>query len=130
MDGIGVFRQMKALLTLIGISLLFAGISPIWANEDLDLTNYEIIPFIDENWGINEVEKINVIVDGIPLKDKCYTYSKYSSSCVIVTMFQNEKIIKQNDIIIQQNQQIIDNLQILIDLQTTNTVDNIYGDYP
>lgn len=121
----------KIFLSLTVLLILSIGITPIWAGEDLDLTNYEIGIHVDDKWGNTDISYITLKIDGMSLDDnKCYTHSKYSTTCDIIMIVQNEKMIEQSETLIDQNKQIISNLQKLIDLQTQDTYEDIYGDYP
>lgn len=124
---------MKALLSLIGAAILFTTISPIWANEDVNLEDYELTIAYHKDWNDNiiDYDEVFITVDGLKSDKHCdFSHNDADEICDIIQIIQNEKLVQQNEIIIDQNQQIIDNLQQLIDLQTTNSFDNIYGDYP
>lgn len=72
---------------------------------------YEIIPEIIERNGEKKINSLQVKINGMDLDEtgfnnKCHPHSKLSTTCDIILIYQNEKII-------QQNQEIIDLLTMI-----------------
>ena len=103
---------MKKIVIMLGILIIVSviGLHFVFASEDMPYT-YRIVVNYDENDGMfgngeSTVSGIDAYIDGKKLEgvidgsESCYTGSKYSTSCDIIQILQNEKQIEQNEQII------------------------------
>lgn len=74
---------------------------------------YEFTPYNYEEWGTKYFGGVKTIFNGYPVEYgyDCSVGMRASSTCEIIIIYQNEKIIKQNDQIIKLLEQLNDNRQ-------------------
>lgn len=87
---------------LVLIPLILIGILPIASAEAPD---YKLTFNIKDDWGVKSISSVSVEKDGVSVSgriiDSCIAGSKYSTTCEIIIIMQNEKIIDQNNQIIK-----------------------------
>jgi len=99
---------------------LMIGLIPVSA-EETKLFDYELILVTDDVWGIDEqrVDGFKVKINGMDMY-KFYGCDVWTerSTCDIIIMLQNEKIISQNDRMIEQFDIMIAQNKKMLDMAT------------